>query len=201
MKILMVIIPVFLIITEKLTAQEKKGVSQKLLTATASIDKEEPGGPSVTEFNCANGVFVKTSGEHPAEGTIRYSGSNVLDQKDETAWSTSGSGIGQWIEFTIKENFRIGNSYQIRTGYTKSKRLWKENSRVKKLKVIVNGKAVALIILNDTDEYQSFFIYHGEMEEEGKLGTKIRFVIEEIYRGDKYDDTLISHFVPIGNCG
>lgn len=194
MKILLVIILAFFVITEDLMAQ-------KLLTSTASIVKEDPNGPGITEFNCANGVYVKTSAELPAGNKISYSGANVLDNKDETAWSTSGSGIGQWIEFTLKENFRIGNTYQIRIGYTKSKKLWKENSRVKKFKVVINNKTVAYVILNDTDEYQSFFIYPDGMEDEGKPGTKIRFVIEEIYRGDKYDDTLISHFVPTGNCG
>jgi len=201
MKILLLTIPIFLIITENLVAQEKNSSSQKLITRTAFVVKEDPDGPGITEFNCANGVYVKTSGEHPSEGNITYSAANVLDKKDETAWSTSGSGIGQWIEFTLKENFRIGNTYQIRTGYTKSKKLWKENSRVKKLKVVVNSKTVAYIMLNDTDEYQSFLIYPDGMEDEGNPGTKIRFVIDEIYRGDKYDDTLISHFVPTGNCG
>jgi len=201
MKKLMVIVLVFLAIAEKMMAQEKNEGSQKLRTTTASINKEDPNGPGITEFNCAHGVSVKTSTELRAEGKITYSGTNVLDEKDETAWSTSGSGLGQWIEFTLKENFRIGNTYQIRTGYTKSKKLWKENSRVKKLKAVVNNKIVAYIILNDTDEYQSFLIYPDGMEDEGKPGTKIRFVIDEVYRGDKYDDTLISHFVPTGNCG
>jgi hypothetical protein len=200
MKILLLIIPMFFTITEKLIAQEKSS-SQKLPTIRASIEKEDPDGPGITEFNCAHGVYVKTSIEHSAEGNIRYSGSNVLDKKDETAWCTPGLGTDQWIEFTLKENFRIGNTYQIRNGYTKSKKLWKENSRVKKLKVMVNNKTVAYILLNDTDAYQSFLIYPDGMEDEGKPGTKIRFVIEEIYGGDKYTDTLISHFVPTGNCG
>lgn len=77
------------------------------------------------------------------------------------------------------------------------------NGRVKKLKCSVNGKAVAYIILQDDMNFQSFTISPAWIKQLPTLekGDKIRFVIEEVYKGLKYNDTLLSQFVPTGNCG
>jgi len=148
-------------------------------------------------------MSVRASAELAPQNYSSYAAASVLDGKDETAWAVSSGGIGQWISFTITKDFRIGDSYQIKTGYTKSKMLWNANNRVKKLKAFVNDKLTAHVLLQDTDDYQSFSIrpiWSKELMTD-KPGDVIRFEIEEIYKGTKYDDTLISYFVPTGNCG
>lgn len=187
----------------------KKNITEdykEILTQEATIIEElDNEGPGITNFDCPHGVSVTASSELTSQGSNNYRPKNILDTDDKTAWSegVKGSGIGEWIEFTIKENYRIGDSYQIKTGYTKDPTSWVNNNRVKKLKCVVNGKAIGFIILNDSDQYQMFNItpvwFKNKIE--FKKGDKIRFVIEEVYKGKKFDDTLISYFVPTGNCG
>jgi len=178
---------------------------EMLPTLTAIVEKENPDGPGLTEFNCPHGVSVTASSELPSATALSYKASNVLDENNKTAWSEGmkGSGLGEWIEFTITSAFYIGESYQLQNGYVKDKTSWMNNNRVKKLKCFVNGKLLALILLNDVMDYQSFSIKPAwfKINNTFKKGDKIRFIIEEIYKGIKYDDTLLSHFVPTGNCG
>jgi len=176
---------------------------EEAITVKASVIKENEDGPGVNEFDCPHGVSVRASAELAPQNNSSYAAASVLDGKDETAWAVPSGGIGQWISFTITKDFRIGGSYQIKTGYTKSKMLWNANNRVKKLKAFVNDKLTAHVLLQDTDDYQSFSIrpiWSKELMTD-KPGDVIRFEIEEIYKGTKYDDTLISYFVPTGNCG
>lgn len=188
-------------------ANESDGLP--VINATVD-DEEDPDGPGIDAFDCGFAFTATASSVLPAQGAINYSPSNVLrintEAKQNSAWSTEGSGIGQWIEFTDSTgSYFLGNSYHVRNGYVKSKEAWKNNSRVKKLKMFYNGSPVCHIILSDTDWFQSFSVPHlidkiGETNEERK-GTRIRFEIEEIYPGEKYNDTVISYFVPTGNCG
>ena len=175
----------------------------EVITAIAYTVEENPDGPGINEFDCPHGVSASASTILAAEGNNKYTADNVLDGKDETAWAVPNGGQGQSLIFTLTEDFQIGNTYQIRTGYTKSKALWTANNRVKKFKVFVNNKFAAKVLLQDIDGYQSFSITpawkQGFMD--STPGDQIRFEIEEIYKGDKYNDTLVSYFVPTGNCG
>ncbi len=172
-------------------------------TASARIVEENPDGPGINEFDCAHGVTVKASAELRAQGANTYLASHVLNVNETTAWAVPDGGIGQSITFTIKENFLIGTTYQIRNGYIKSKDSWKANNRVKKMKVFFNDKHIGYVLLQDSDSYQAFGIDPVWKKDIllPKVGDQIRFEIEEIYKGDKYNDTLISYFVPTGNCG
>lgn len=71
------------------------------------------------------------------------------------------------------------------------------------MKVLVDDQVAGYVMLANVSAYQSFDIapYWLKDSPEFKKGTRIRFVIEEVYKGSKYDDTLVSYFVPIGNCG
>jgi hypothetical protein len=176
-----------------------------LLLMSASVEDEREDGLGLDEFNCPQGVSVTTSSELPAQSTFQYKGTNLLDASNKTAWSegVKGAGIGEWVEFTIIDRFIIGESYQVLNGYTKDKNSWTNNGRVKKLKCFVNGKAVAHIFLQDNMNFQSFTISPVWIKQLSTFekGDKIRFVIEEVYKGLKYNDTLLSQFVPTGNCG
>lgn len=73
----------------------------------------------------------------------------------------------------------------------KSEAAWKNNNRVKKLKMSVNGKPFGIFNLEDSKSDQSF--------EVGKLGHNangtdlvLKFEILEVYKGDKYNNTSIT---------
>jgi len=176
-----------------------------ILTFTSHVVEPLAGGPGPHEFDCGHGVSIKSSSTLTKQGANSYSASNMIDGADATAWSegVSGDGVGEWIEFTITDNFRIGFSWQIGNGYNRSKETWQANNRVKKMKVLVDDQVVGYIMLANVSVYQSFDIapYWLKDSPEFKKGTTIKFVIAEVYKGSKYDDTLISYFMPIGNCG
>ncbi len=176
-----------------------------MLTFNSHVYEPIDGGPGPHEFDCGHGVSVKASSTLNSQGVYSYTASNLVDNKDATAWSegVNGSGVGEWLEFTITSNYRIGDSWQVGNGYNRSKDTWQSNNRVKKLKVLVDEKFVGYVILSNIPTYQSFNIAPSWLKDSPSFqkGTKIKFVIEEVYKGTKYDDTLISYFMPTGNCG
>jgi hypothetical protein len=175
------------------------------LTFTARIAEEDGGGPGPHEFDCAHGVTVSSSSSLTSQGGYSYNANNLTDRNDITAWSegVEGSGAGEWVEFTIAGQYVIGSSWGISNGYIKNKTSWADNNRVKKMKVLVDGQVVSYVLLANSTSYQLFEIAPSWLKSVPAFvkGTRIRFVIEEVYKGNKYDDTVISHFVPVGNCG
>lgn len=166
------------------------------------------GGPGPHEFDCGHGVSVKTSSFLAKQGSFSYSASNMTDGgdgSDGTAWAegVEGDGVGEWIEFTITSNFRIGDAWQIGNGYMRNKETFTQNGKVKKLKVLIDDKPAGYVMLANVSVYQSFSIAPSWLKDSFDFtkGTRIRFIIEEVYQGSKYDDTLISYFMPVGNCG
>ncbi len=182
---------------------KEAGYDEGLMFTSIVIEPRTDGGPGVHEFDCPHGVSVKTSSKLDKQGNYTYDASNLLTP--QTAWSegVEGEGIGEWVEFTITTDFHIGSSWQIGNGNTRNKEVWAANNRVKKMKVLVDEKVVGYVMLANAMAYQEFNIAPGWLTESPvfRKGTKIRFVIEEVYKGSKYNDTVISYFVPVGNCG
>ncbi len=81
---------------------------------------------------------------------------------------------------------------RIANGYEKSGQTFNENSRVKQLRVELNGRPQALLNLLDTDYIQYFG--SGPIETV-KPGDRLRFVITAVYPGTRYQDTCISDMV------
>ncbi|MEQ9303517.1 MAG: hypothetical protein RJQ14_06330 [Marinoscillum sp.] len=102
---------------------------------------------------CGGGQDTQTaSSELTAQGTNAYSAQNAHDLSYETAWveGVSGYGIGEFIEYHIKpENPRITEIIVV-NGYVKSSNAWKNNSRVKKLKMYIDNKPYVILELEDS---------------------------------------------------
>ena len=132
---------------------------------------------------------------------INYFPKNIHDLSYQTAWveGVSGDGIGEYITYHFPpENPRITKIIVV-NGYVKSLQTWKNNSRVKKLKMYIDNKPFAILNLADSRQEQSFKfdpIGYGDRKDWKKLKAKpwwtIRFEIMEVYQGDKYDDTAIT---------
>jgi hypothetical protein len=178
---------------------------EEITTFTTMVFEQSPGGPGPHEFDCPHGVTVTTSSSLTGQGSNTYLPSNMLDASQNTAWAegVAGDGIGEWIEFKITKDFRVGTTWQLSNGYNKSRGLWEQNSRVKKFKVVVDDQVLGYVMLANISTYQTFDIAPSWIRNTPafKKGTRIRFVIEEVYPGSKFDDTAISYFVPTGNCG
>jgi len=132
---------------------------------------------------------------------INYSAKNIHDLNYKTAWieGVPGYGIGEFVTYHIPpQNPRITEIIVV-NGYVKTEKSWKENSRVKKLKMYIDDKPFTILNLKDTRNEQHFKfepLGYGDREDWDKLQTKpwwtIKLEILEVYKGDKYDDTAIT---------
>lgn len=149
-------------------------------------------GGSVSSFS--------SSSELNANNGISYAAKNAHDFDKNTAWieGKSDYGIGEYIEytfdFTSEEGYegKLGiNQILMANGYKKNLKTWKNNSRVKQLKVYLNNSPYAVINLIDSFEIQTITIDEVIMLPKNSI-TKLRFEITAVYKGDKYKDTAIS---------
>lgn len=137
---------------------------------------------------------------------------NLCDNSAKTAWieGQKDYGIGEYIDFycnntksykkiglTADEKINDITRVYIYNGYSKNNELWEENSRVKKIKMYVQGKEWMIINLKDFNGEQYCEIPPIIYDEVVKDATNkrdliIRFEIMEVYKGTKYKDTSIT---------
>jgi len=142
---------------------------------------------------CAGQVDkVEGSSALKGQNNISYSPDNAHDFNLDTVWceGTEGYGEGQYLEYTLPGN-QVGlaiTQIEVLNGYIKSDTLWKENGRVKSLKMYKNGEPTAILMLEDTKKMQVFDIGYIPLGQE----TKLKFEILDVYKGSKYEDTVIT---------
>ncbi len=145
---------------------------------------------------------LKASSTLAPQGKTNYSASNVCDDDPRTAWVEGNSdyGIGEYLEMEWIP--MSDGEISILNGYQSSKYVWENNSRVKMMKVSVDGKEVCSIELADAMGVQKFkipgLVKTTDKGHEYNIGGPIRFTISEVYPGLKYKDTAISG---IFSCG
>ena len=161
-----------------------------------SLEYDDESNQLYWDLHCSDytihGDDVVASSELRSQGSASYRVSNINDWNHETAWveGVSGYGVGQWIEFRDVYGDGTITSINILNGYVKSDKAWSENSRVKRLKVYLNGRPVCILELQNSRSLQTFQVQNllGNASYIGKL----RFEIMEVYPGTKYQDTAIS---------
>jgi hypothetical protein len=151
---------------------------------------------------CGGGQDTLTaSSELSPSKDAKYSASNAHDLSYKTAWieGVDGHGIGEYLTYHIQPtNPRITEIIVV-NGYVKSAQLWRDNSRVKKLKMYIDNKPCAILNLEDTKAEQHFKVEpignapHDNWEELERMPVwTMRFEILSVYPGDKYQDTAIT---------
>ena len=148
---------------------------------------------------CGGGLdTLSASSELKSNSSIKYVAKNAHDLNYKTAWveGVEGDGIGESLTYHFPpENPRI-TKIIIVNGYVKSEKTWRENSRVKQLKMYLNEEAFAILNLADTRAEQSFsFEPIGNADRENLTEQPrwtMRFEIMDVYKGDKYADTAIT---------
>ena len=105
------------------------------------------------------------------------------------------SGIGEWIEFEIKDSTGI-DAFLISNGYVNFEKpyLYQANNRVKKFRIQSQDNDIDFtVILKDTGQFQEV-----KLPKSLSSGKKIiRFTIEEVYKGNKWNDTCVNRIIPI----
>jgi hypothetical protein len=138
--------------------------------------------------------FLKSQGENT------YEAENAHDLNYKNAWveGVSGYGIGEFLEYHFAAQSPRINLIKVANGYVKSEAAWKNNSRVKKLKMYVDDQPYAILNLLDIRGEQRFEVppIGRPRDEKGNIAETedwtIKFEILEIYKGDKYEDVVIS---------
>jgi hypothetical protein len=120
-----------------------------------------------------------------------YKANNAHDFSLRTAWieGHSGYGVGESLTYRFAKHSPPVTTIEIYNGYMKSEKTWQNNSRVKRLKLHVDGKPYAFLELKDIKSKQIFEI---GLHQGQKTELYLKFEIVDVYKGDKYDDVAIS---------
>lgn len=149
---------------------------------------------------------VTASSSLAQQGGFTYDANNAGDLNYKTAWveGAKGPGIGEYLEYEFDPQSARVHEVKIANGYVKSEKAWKENARVKKLKLYHDGKVYAILNLKDERSEQVFTVGPFGFEyydlDDDKKPTKswtLRFEIMEVYPGTRFTDSAISeiHFM------
>jgi len=183
-----------LLVKEELNDSEKKELDtlvHKYGEVVKSVWDVIDGGCS---WYCDGGNYkVTTSSELDSSKTNNYSAKSANDLSYKTAWveGKSDDGIGEFIEYHFENKSPRITSIIISNGYQKSESIWKNNNRVKSLKLYINGTEFGVLKLKDTKTDQEFKIGTFGHNSDGS-DLVLRFEISEVYKGDKYSDTAIT---------
>lgn len=156
-------------------------------------------GKGCSWFCCGSIKRAYATSELAPSNKISYNAHNVLyTYGDSWVEGVKGYGIGESITIVFDSTSTQPNSIQILNGYAKTKSAYKNNSRVKTLRLYNMGTHVTDLELEDKIALQTFDLGFllGERGKEWEL----KFEIIDVYKGDKYDDTAISLITFNGPC-
>jgi len=142
---------------------------------------------------CGGGPSKISASSHlkSKDAAITYLPENAHDFSLKTAWveGVKGYGIGEYLVYHFEPLTARITKVIVANGYVKTEKAYRENSRVKKLKMYIDNKPFAILNFEDKRLEQIF-----NFEPIGNLGKSqtLKFEILEVYEGEKYDDTAIS---------
>lgn len=194
------------------------GMCASMLTASAQVKELEPF--SISELQNPAAVQEEDGDDGPQDcfpvtnitatsrlapqGNNNYNEKNLYDYNDFTPWveGVKGYGIGEKVTFTLEDVSAGFTGISITNGYSKNQTAWKNNSRVKKLKLSVDGREKFILNLKDQMGEQVFQfgddvvlnVVDGEFQEVFTVTIEIL----DVYKGIKYDDTAISEVTFLG---
>lgn len=126
---------------------------------------------------------ISASSTLSAQGENTYDAANLVDGNPNTAWSegVAGDGIGESIMIDFGSVQRL-NGIELLNGLVKSEKLYKQNNKIKKMKLeFSDGQSVIL----DIYFLKNYF-------DKPIQSSSIKITILEVERGTKYRDTCIS---------
>ena len=182
---------------EKIVAEYKYGMYDRLEDAAkVMVDSIEMGYGPLTQgpgcsWYCGGGPYKITASSYLESADSLYVPDNAQDFNVLTPWVPAGNPIGAKLNFHFEPFSPRVHTVQVYNGYLKNLDLWKKNARAKKLKLYINGKAKAILALDDVPGAQSFRIDPVRSETEGK-DMVLTLEVLEVYKGSKYNDLAIA---------
>lgn len=141
-----------------------------------------------------NEFTIHASSFLPAHDTFTFQPNNVDDYRLRKSWITgSPTSDGEWLEFKFdrrdfsKSSVTVDGLYFF-NGNGESPKQWNAYSRVKNLKMMVNGKEFAKIELHDACAMQSTQFTELALKD---IQT-IRFEVVDYFSGSQYEQIAIS---------
>jgi len=134
---------------------------------------------------------------HKPEGLHTYDAMHAHDFDHESVWASQGRGIGESLTFQFPGKCPRVTAVSILNGHVKSEKAWRSNSRAKQVLMYYNDRPYRILELEDSRTLQRFEVDTlGYGPKAGKTTPwTLRFEIQEVYPGDKYDDLVIADFV------
>lgn len=200
MKLILVVTTCFIMLWT-MTVMAAQGIT--VVEASKGIPLSEEEAIGECSLGCAIGWDLAASSHLPDQGKISYRVEN-LNGSGKQAWVVGGEnyGIGESVTFSFtRKHFKVAqmksvnfNGFTLVNGYAKNKKVWRENSRVKRLLIEHNNKPLYEVKLHDSMnvqdiDFKPFYI---------KAGDTVRVTILEVYPGDKFKDTALSLLIPMG---
>ena len=185
------------------------GAEQIIIISADSAGRvTKDNGYGGCSLGCALSWELSATSTLRGDGTKKYGVHNLDDCDISTAWieGSQDYGVGDSITFhftralwdtqgpglaTEKVPFR---GFSILNGYMKSDKLWKQNSRAKRLRVFHNEKSIFDMALADSMEIQRVSC----TTEWLRPDDTVRVEIIDVYPGEKYRDTAITELTPEG---
>lgn len=151
---------------------------------------------------------ISASSTLAPQGKYSYDAANLGNRSRKDAWveGTDGYGIGESV--TIVRNYSHGGDAAgfkdrgydsfffpalcIVNGMAKDEKSWKNNSRVKSLKLYFNDKYIATLELEDSMKPQFISLSGLHLSAKDGADSTFRFEIADVYPGDKYNDTALT---------
>ena len=139
-------------------------------------------------------LSVKASSSLKPQGKFNYKAENAHDFNHRSVWveGAGGQGIGEWLEYEFPGRCPRITKVEILNGHVKNDKVWRENSRVKSLKMYYMGKPYAILDLEDSRTLQCFNVGVLGPHDDAAPNWTLRFEILEVYPGEKFADTVIS---------
>ena len=176
--------------------------AQELGKAYDGEDEEEDEDGYDSPQDCYPTSNIFATSRLAAQGNVNYDEKNLYDEDYQTSWAegVDGYGIGEKITFAFNDVNAGFTGIEIANGDYASEDSWKNYSRVKKMKLSFNGEP--MFILNLKDEMgKQVFSWDKELnvkDEELLSAFTITLEIMDVYKGDLYDNTVISEVLPSG---
>lgn len=138
--------------------------------------------------------YNKASSSLATQGTKTYGTKNLSDDDPRTAWveGKSDNGINEYLELKT-DGTSFTQTLVIYNGYQSTISAYKNNSRVKKLGIHLDGKILYKVNLLDVMGGQTI-AFPEKINEKLNDGGKhvLRLIILDVYPGAKWKDTAIS---------
>ena len=135
---------------------------------------------------------VQASPSVPASATYSYKPQNLIDGNSTTAWCTRAQRTGKaWIKlYAVKSAYWSG--FGIFNGYERNERSFLSNSRVKEMKVYLDGKSVGNFTARDSMGPQWFALKRTKARE-------LQIEVMSEYQGNRDDDLCATELIADSN--